>query len=159
MNNTSRVFKELRERWSDLSAIHKNDDMVAVGIRFQSGEIRKAVALFEQLPQLLHLLFEHKHQETADKEDDNLLSVFICDSTGNPFYDSNDYKPSKNKFSLKRDGDRRVLRFGGMTTEDKDQVVDLTVEQVHAHIDEVKPDDDLNKKQGTDTNPWGDMPW
>lgn len=159
MNNTERVFRELRLRWSDLTSIYKPEEKVGVGLRFKSGEVRRADAKFEQLLQLLHLCFEGTHPSTEDlKRSDTLVSLFICDSTGNPFYDSNDYRPSKNKYSLQKDGDRRLLRFSGMLREDQEQVLNLTIEQIHGHIDEVNPDDDLNKKQGSDT-PWGEMPW
>jgi hypothetical protein len=159
MNNTARVFRELRERWSDLSSMHKPDEKVAVGLRFASGEVRRAEATFEQLPELLTMCFDWKHPSTEDlRSSDNLLSLFICDSTGNPFYDSNDYRPSKIKVNLRKDGDRRVLRFANSSEEDKEQIVSLTVEQIHGHIDEVGPEDDLSKKQDVD-NPWGDMPW
>ncbi len=104
------------------------------------------------------MCFDSKHPSTEGMKNFTLLSIFIVDSTGTTFYDSNTYKASKNKYSLRRDGDVRVAKYIGMDAESRQQVLDLTIEQIYGHIDEINPQDSLDKDKHDD-EVWGDMPW
>lgn len=161
MNNTHRIFRELRERGEDLATRYKASDKIAVGIRFASGGIERAEGELQQLFELLHMVFEGKHPATENmrKNDDDIVSIFVVDTTGTTIYDSNTYKPSKNKYQLRTDKDFRVARFGGLSTEEKEQVLNITVEQIQGHIAEVSPDSKLEDEDSGSNSLWGDMPW
>ena len=160
MNNTARVFRELRERSDDLSSRYKAKDKIAVGIRFRSGGIERAEAELYQLFELLHVIFEGVHPSTENmrKNEDAIASIFVVDSTGTTIYDSNNYRPSKNKYQLRTDKDLRVARFAGLSTEEREELVILTLEQIWGHIGDITEESNLDEPTSNDSL-WGDMPW
>lgn len=158
MRNSARIFKELRENWDELCSKYKPTDKVRVGLRYKDGNFKQAEATFAQLLELIFMCIDGKHPETEDMDTADLSSLFVVDGTGTQFYDSNTYKPSKNKYDLRNDKDTKVAKFNGLDDPSKEQVIELTHEQIQTHIEGVTPDTDLSveDKKG---DIWGDMPW
>jgi len=159
MNNSARVLRELTVVVKELSTRYRPDDVVAIGLRYSDRSVDKIECFHKELLGRLFMVVDGKDPVCDEHKDVTLLTVFVCDSSGIVIYDSQDYKPSKQKASLRLDGDRRLVAFRGLNAEEKEQVVDLTVEQIYAAIDTIKPDDNLDKTTGTPDSAWGEMPW
>lgn len=159
MNNSARVIRELSLVMQELSTKYRPDDVVAIGLRYSDRAVDKIECFYKELTGRLFMIIDGQDPVCSEHKETVLLTIFVCDSSGIVIYDSQDYKPSKQKAALKFDGDRRLLAFKGLTSDEKTQVVDLTAEQIYAAIDNIKPDDNLDQITGTPDSAWGEMPW
>ncbi len=159
MNNSVRIFRELKSITETLKSKYRPDDGVAIGLRYSDRAVDKVEGFFKDIQPLLFTIVDGQHQVSKEHKNAELLSVFVCDSSGQTIYDSKIYQPSKMKTNLKKDGDKRLLAFKGLNQEEKEQVINLTVEQIHSEIDGIGPDDDLSKLGEQSDSAWGEMPW
>lgn len=159
MNNSTRVIRELKAVLEQINAKYRPDDVVAIGLRYSDKSVDKIECFLKELVGRLFMIIDGQDPVCNDHKNVNLQTVFICDSSGAVIYDSKDYTPSKQKAALRFDGDRRLLAFRSLIESDKEQVVNLTLEQIWAHIKDIGPNDDLNKTTGAPDSAWGEMPW
>ena len=159
MNNSARVLRELTLVVKELANRYRPDDVVAIGLRYVDRSVDKIECFHRELLGRLFMIVDGKDPVCDEHKETSLWTIFVCDSSGSVIYDSQDYKPSKQKAALRFDGDRRLLAFRGLAADEKEQVVALTVEQIYSTIDSIKPEDNLDKTTGTPDSAWGEMPW
>jgi len=159
MNNSALVIRELAEAMTNAGSKYRQDDVVAIGLRYSDRTVDKVECFYKELVGRVFMITDGQDPVCDAHKEAQLLTIFVCDPTGLTIYDSQGYKPSKAKLILKHDGDRRLLAFKSLTPDEKDKVVDLTLENVWSAIKDIGPSDDLTDFTGPQDSAWGDMPW
>jgi hypothetical protein len=168
MINSKHIFVELNELLPVIKERYNKGEVFYIGLRLANLSTPKVEVLLEELLPTLFAIIDTNsaYVKTSEKhpiwkednfKNQNLLSVFVCDSTSQTVYDSRYYQQSAEKYNLKRDKDARLLQFKQLDAEEKSQMAELIAAQITELQDDVvkgvEPEDN-----GPDSN-WGEMPW